>query len=736
MWIAKSFAAGALVCLVACGGGGGSSPQPLTVGGTVSGLASGDSVVLLDNGGDSTTVTSNTTFTFSAALVTGLQYAVTVGTQPVGQTCSVTAGSGVMGNANITNVAVVCTTNGDGNSLPPSSGPGDVENFFPNGMGNSWSYLTISRNSTNPGPSQSAPFLDLVSVTGGKTVNGTVASVFLNANPSASGTPIEAYYFKNNGGVAFLGTSDARDTVTKGLVPYLVARFPLTPGTVAQFNKKGVDYGSDLDGDGINESVDVTLSSSIVGFEPLAIGIGQFTRTVRSNETITGSILLSKTNTSAPFSATTERWSAPGIGVLKSVRSMTVQSRTTSEVEEARGYTVNGVSHGFGQPFTVASGLPDYLLPVGDRPALATDGHHFLAVSEDANGLVTALLDVNGTQVATARLAAGPGSASELAAFDGTNYWVVYTPYSNGTSGTISTCYAQRLSAAGTLLDANAINLVSVDAVSSSIGSTGIAFGNTNGLLAFSEYNSTTSQHELHGVLLKPDGTTAGAAFALATDNSTHLYPAVAFDGTNFLVIWQQLATSGATVGSIHAVRVSPAGVVVDSAPILIANPANGAFNPSVAFDGTNYLVVWLDTLPQTGGSGGLTPGVYGARISTNGVLLDGTPDSGGIAINTSSTLTIDAPRVVYTGSEYLVVWQLEGYVQYGSLGVQAARVSTNGSLVSGANLAIAVSGPASIDSHYINGPALAAGPAYGAVIWYETLQNGPALRGASFYPP
>src|SRR4029077_1659093 len=60
-------------------------------------------------------------------------------------------------------------------------------------------------------------------------------------------------------------------------------------------------YGSDLDGDGINETVNVTLSSSIVGFEPLAIGIGQCTRTVRSNETITGSILLSKTNTSAPF---------------------------------------------------------------------------------------------------------------------------------------------------------------------------------------------------------------------------------------------------------------------------------------------------------------------------------------------------------------------------------------------------------------------------------------------------
>jgi hypothetical protein len=100
-----------------------------------------------------------------------------------------------------------------------------------------------------------------------------------------------------------------------------------------------------------------------------------------------------------------------------------------------------------------------------------------------------------------------------------------------------------------------------------------------------------------------------------------------------------------------------------------------------------------------------------------------------------SSTLTLDAPHVVYTGTEYLVVWQLEGYVQYGSLGVQAARVSTNGTLVSGANLAIAVSGPASIDSHYINGPVLAAGPAYGAVYLVRNAPGRPRSAGRVVLP-
>jgi hypothetical protein len=81
-----------------------------TVGGSVTGLAAGQSVVLLNNAGNSTTVNSNTTFTFSTAINSGGAYAVTVGTQPTGQTCTVTNGTGTA-SANVTNVSVSCTDN-------------------------------------------------------------------------------------------------------------------------------------------------------------------------------------------------------------------------------------------------------------------------------------------------------------------------------------------------------------------------------------------------------------------------------------------------------------------------------------------------------------------------------------------------------------------------------------------------------------------------------------------------
>jgi hypothetical protein len=84
-----------------------------TIGGTVSGLT-GSGLVLQDNTGNDLTIAANSAnFTFSTAIASGAAYAVTVKTQPTGprQTCAVTAATGTVGGANITNVAVTCTTN-------------------------------------------------------------------------------------------------------------------------------------------------------------------------------------------------------------------------------------------------------------------------------------------------------------------------------------------------------------------------------------------------------------------------------------------------------------------------------------------------------------------------------------------------------------------------------------------------------------------------------------------------
>jgi large repetitive protein len=79
-----------------------------TVGGTLSGLATGASVTLENNGGDVLPLSANGVFGFPTALVAGNPYAVTVSQQPTNQHCVVTNGTGTATSSDVTNVAVTC----------------------------------------------------------------------------------------------------------------------------------------------------------------------------------------------------------------------------------------------------------------------------------------------------------------------------------------------------------------------------------------------------------------------------------------------------------------------------------------------------------------------------------------------------------------------------------------------------------------------------------------------------
>ncbi|MBX3688782.1 S8 family serine peptidase, partial [Dokdonella sp.] len=80
-----------------------------TVGGSVSGLTGSGLVLSLNAGAQTLPVAADGAFTFPTGLTGGASYAVTVGTQPAGQVCNVSNGSGTIGSANVTDVAVTCT---------------------------------------------------------------------------------------------------------------------------------------------------------------------------------------------------------------------------------------------------------------------------------------------------------------------------------------------------------------------------------------------------------------------------------------------------------------------------------------------------------------------------------------------------------------------------------------------------------------------------------------------------
>jgi hypothetical protein len=81
------------------------------VGGTVTGLL-GQGLVLLNNGTDRVEVGSDGVFSFAQPVANGGGYRVTIGAPPSNpaQSCTVTNGQGTIQDANVTNVAVICTT--------------------------------------------------------------------------------------------------------------------------------------------------------------------------------------------------------------------------------------------------------------------------------------------------------------------------------------------------------------------------------------------------------------------------------------------------------------------------------------------------------------------------------------------------------------------------------------------------------------------------------------------------
>ena len=128
--------------------------------------------------------------------------------------------------------------------------------------------------------------------------------------------------------------------------------------------------------------------------------------------------------------------------------------------------------------------------------------------------------------------------------------------------------------------------------------------------------------------------------------------------------------------------RVTPAGTVLDPTGMLIhpSSLAGYARRPAVAFDGSNYLVVWEDNrqLPKDG----LHNNVYAMRVTPAGQFLDGDASTGGFPLTTGTEFGEVSFQLVFFDDHYLVVWiasSSPGVYE----GVRGARVTSSGTVVS-----------------------------------------------------
>ena len=134
-----------------------------------------------------------------------------------------------------------------------------------------------------------------------------------------------------------------------------------------------------------------------------------------------------------------------------------------------------------------------------------------------------------------------------------------------------------------------------------------------------------------------PNGT-LGAEISLGSG----YWGPLATDGTDFLSVW---IYNGKLYGRVVD---GPTGTAKGAAPFLVAKGLNPEQSPSIAWNGTNHLVVWQDQRNPDG-----SWDVYAARVASDGTMLDGT----GIALGTSSDHETD-PVVSSLGSDFLVAWR------------------------------------------------------------------------------
>lgn len=195
-----------------------------------------------------------------------------------------------------------------------------------------------------------------------------------------------------------------------------------------------------------------------------------------------------------------------------------------------------------------------------------------------------------------------------------------------------------------------------------------VAFDGTNFLVVWEDIRKDEFS-QIRGCRVSQDGQILDkGGFAISLEEPYTYRPSLAYDGTNYLVVWRGRNYNSGWA-SINAARVTPTGELLDSSSIHVSDPypsTSYIFRPVVTSSGTNYLVVWMAS------------GIYGARVSPQGTLLDSTP------ILISNDYGPVNPAVSYDGTNYKVVWEDLEVFEWDSCHkhIRGLRISTDGTII------------------------------------------------------
>ncbi len=232
--------------------------------------------------------------------------------------------------------------------------------YFPDQTGNEWHY----RGQITEGPLQTVErkfFSNVSSVTGTKTIKGMTVTVFHDTNPGNHGT-MDSFYRRDSVGIVYYG-SEPGTPFEKQLVPYQIVRFPMkVSSSFPQFNRKDLDFGSDLNKDGINETADAQGDASVVGQESVTVPAGTFKDAVKVEARMRMHIYLSGTKKTVQGTDVMTAWFVKGVGLVKYVERQELspledRGVVTDIMEELESYEIKQSKASLGRSEPSPEGL-------------------------------------------------------------------------------------------------------------------------------------------------------------------------------------------------------------------------------------------------------------------------------------------------------------------------------------------------------------------------------------------
>jgi hypothetical protein len=251
-------------------------------------------------------------------------------------------------------------------------------------------------------------------------------------------------------------------------------------------------------------------------------------------------------------------------------------------------------------------GAPIILSQAGGRALAAYDGAHYLVVWEDAtNDLYGQFLSPSGAVLGTPfAVSTAPGKQSldsmRALQFDGTNCLVAWSDAR--LSGDVDG-YGQLISPAGNLVGGE----IPITRQSGDARSVSIVWGKTNYLATWmNQRGPGVELYDVWGRFVSRSGT-LGGTFQISEVASPRAYNVrAAWNGTNFLVIWNQDRSGGPPNQGLWDVYgrlvAGEAGFAGNQFPIA-TNPAANHALATVCRAGGGFLVSWFENSADTAGS-------------------------------------------------------------------------------------------------------------------------------------